>query len=451
MSKRRRNQTLKRRHLIRVHSALMIRALLLYLSFTTFTVKAAELSVAAYPSIQEALNANPNRMLFVPAGDYVITEKIRIRGGRSGLFGPGRIIQQSTDQPIIEIENALGAEIRDLTLTRPEGKMESRNEGVLAIKCRDLVLDNVRVIDNRSPAGAISVRESKDTRISRCLVRNYMRVSIDDRTQNTDWGYAFNCTDGTGISVRYSTGTLIEGNRVIEDNFVPTPEVKAKFKLGDYVKKNAVKGTVMNQQAWDSNYTDAWQQGSGIIVTAPEVSDLTRVIGNHIENAAQGLDIHADHVIVSQNLITNAFIGMKAMHGSRNVLITGNQFVRNSLWAIGLMPGAAAHPATEDKPENADGGSIISNNLISDFGYGDAHWIWGDERSPIKFDTGQQPDDPPLADVIITGNVIHSAGKPRYKYAVIIPGGTNAPRGLHFSNNLFHPGTQGVCNGELPK
>jgi hypothetical protein len=429
----------------------MIRALLLYFTLASFTVKAADLSVAAYPSIQEALNANPNRMLFVPAGDYVITEKIRIRGERSGLFGPGRIIQQSADQPIIEIENAKSAEIRDLTLTRPEGKMESRNEGVLAIKCRDLVIENVRVIDNRSPAAAITVRESKDTRISRCLVRNYMRVSIDDRTQSKDWGYAFNCTDGTGINVDYSTGTLIEGNRVIEDNFVPTPEVKAKYKLGDYVKKNAVKGTIMNQQAWDSNYTDAWQQGSGIVVNAPEVNDLTRVIGNHIENAAQGLDIHADHVIVSQNIITNAFIGMKAMHGSRNVLITGNQFVRNSLWAIGLMPGAAAHPATEDKPENADGGSIISNNIISDFGHGDAHWIWGDERSPIKFDNGQQPDDPPLADVIITGNVMHSIGKPRYKYAVIIPGGPNAPRGLHFSNNLFHPGTQGVCNGEMPE
>ena len=429
----------------------MIRALFLYLTFAIFTVKAADLSVAAYPSIQEALNANPNRMLFVPAGDYVITAKIRIRGERSGLFGPGRIIQQSADQPIIEIENANGAEIRDLTLTRPEGKMESRNEGILAIKCRDLVLDNVRIIDNRSPAGAITVRDSKDTRISRCLVRNYMRVSIDDRTANKELGYAFNCTDGTGISVSYSTGTLIEGNRVIEDNFVPTSEIKAKHKLGDFVKKNAEKGAIINQQMWDANYTDAWQQGSGIIVTAPEVSDLTRVIGNHIENAAQGLDIHSDHVIVSQNIITNAFIGMKAMHGSRNVLITGNQFVRNSLWAIGLMPGAAAHPSTDDKPENADGGSLISNNIISDFGYGDAHWIWGDERSPIKFDTGQQPDDPPLADVIITGNVIHCLGKPRYKYAVIIPGGLNAPRGLHFSNNLFHPGTQGVCNGELPE
>jgi hypothetical protein len=276
-----------------------------------------------------------------------------------------------------------------------------------------------------------------------------MRVSIDDRTVSKDWGYAFNCTDGTGISVSYSTGTLIEANRVVEENLVPTPEIKAKHKLGDYVKKNAVKGALMSQQAWDSGYTDNWQQGSGLVVTAPEVSDLTRILGNHIENAAQGIDLHTDHVIVSNNLIVNSFMGMKAMHGSRNVSITGNQFVKNCLWAIGLMPGAAAHPASDDKPENADGGSIIANNIISDFGHGDAHWIWGDERSPFKFDTGQQPDDPPLTDVIITGNVVNSIGKPRYKYAVIIGGGPNTPRGMHFSNNLLPAGTQGVGNVEL--
>jgi hypothetical protein len=417
--------------------------------FIVVQASAAELSVTAYPSIQAALDANPNRMVFVPAGDYPIKEKIRVRGQRSGLFGPGRIIQQSDNQPIIEIENATEAEIRDLTLTRPEGKMETRNEGILAIKCRDLVIENVRVIDNRSPAGAITLRESQNCRISRCLVRNYMRVSIDDRTASKDWGYAFNCTDGTGISVSYSSGTLIEANRVVEDNLVPTPEIKAKHKLGDYVKKNAVKGAIMSQKAWDSGYTDNWQQGSGLIVTAPEVSDFTRILGNHIENAAQGIDLHSDHVIVSNNIVVNSFMGMKAMHGSRNVIITGNQFVKNCLWAIGLMPGAGAHPASEGKPENADGGSIIANNIISDFGHGDANWIWGDERSPFKFDTGQQPDDPPLADVMITGNVVHSIGKPRYKYAVIIGGGPNTPRGMHFSNNLLPAGTQGVCNQEM--
>lgn len=407
------------------------------------TAAAAELSVTAYPSIQEALNANPGRLIFVPAGDYPITEKIRIRGERSGLFGPGRIIQKSANQPVIEIENANGAEIRDLTLTRADGSMETANEGILAIKCRDLVIDNVRVIDNHTRSGAIALRESTNSRVSHCLVRNYMRVSIDDRTASKEWGYAFNCTDGTGISVAYCTGTLIEGNRIIEENLIPTPEIKARHKLGDYVKKNPQKGTFMSQQAWDAGYTDNWQQGSGLVVTAPEVSDVTRILGNHIQNAAQGIDLHCDHVIVANNIIENSFMGMKAMHGSRNVLITGNQFTKNCLWAIGLMPGAAAHAT------NTDGGSIIANNIISDFGHGHARWIWGDERSPFKFDTGQQPDDPPLTDVIVQGNIVQATGNPRYKYAVIIGGGPNTPRGMHFSGNLLHPGTLGVANVEL--
>lgn len=418
-------------------------ALLIFATLLAAPVLAAELSVTDYPSIQAALDANPNRLLWVPAGDHRIQEKIRIRGERSGLYGLGRIIQENDKQPILEIEKTTAAEIRDLTLTRPEGQMETDHEGILAIQCHDLVIDNVRVIDNRTRSGAIALRESRNCRISRCLVRNYMRVTIDDRTKSLEWGYAFNCTDGTGLSISYSTGTLIEGNRIIEENLIPTPEIKAKHKLGDWVKKNPVRGTFINQQTWDAGYTDNWQQGSGLIVTAPTVSDLTRILGNHIENAAQGIDLHSDHVIVANNIITNSFMGMKAMHGSRNVIITGNQFHKNCLWSIGLMPGAGANA------ENADGGSIIANNIISDFGHGSAHWIWGDERSPFKFDNGQQEDDPPLTDVIVQGNMLHNSGPPRYKYSVIIAGGEKGPKGMHFSNNLLPPGTQGVANVEL--
>jgi hypothetical protein len=414
-------------------------------------LNAAELSVTAYPSIQEALNANPGRMLFVPAGDYTIQEKIRIRGERAGLFGPGRIIQENPEQPVIEIEGASSAELHALTLTRPAGKMETNSEGVLAIRCRDLVIDGLRVIDNRTRSGAITLRECQDSRVSRCLVRNYMRVSVDDRTRSPSAGIAFNCTDGAGISVSYSTGTLIEANRIREENLLPTPEHQQKYQLGKIIKKIAQKPARIDQQLWDTEYTDNWRQGSAIVVTAPEVSDFTRILGNHLENAAQGIDLHCDHVIVAQNTVTNAHIGMKAMHGSRNVLITGNQFSKNDLWAIGLMPGAASHPAEEGKPEtaNTDGGSIIANNIISDFGHGHAHWIWGNERSPFKFEIGQEPDDPPLTDVIVQGNVVQSIGPPRYKYAVIVEGGPNTPRGMHFADNLLHPGTHGVSNTEL--
>ena len=431
------------------HSPNLITAILLVLLASVMHGGAGESNVAPkvtdYPSIQAALDANPSLPIFIPAGDYTIAEKIRLRGDRSGLFGPGRIIQENPEQPILEIENGTGIEISGLTLTRPEGKQVTSKEGILALNCRDLVIENVKVINNQTQSGAITLRDTENSRISRCLVRNYMRVSIDDRTQSAGYGYAFNCTDGAGISVRTSKGTLIEHNRVIEENFRPTIEIKKQHKLGDFVRKNQERGNIVNRKMWDAEYMEAWQQGSGIIVTSPKETDLTRILGNHIENAAQGIDLHCDHVIVSNNVVVNSFIGMKAMHGSSNVLIDGNQFVRNSLWAIGLMPGAAADA------ENRDGGSIIANNIISDFGYGDANWMWGNERSPIKFDTGQQADDPPLTNVLIQGNLIHQGGEARYRYAVIIPGGPKAPTALHFSGNLFPPGKDGVANVELPR
>lgn len=402
------------------------------------------LSSASYPTIQAALDANPGKMVFIPAGDHPISNKIRIRGNNSGLFGPGRIIQTSPDQPILEIEKASGAQVRDLILTRPEGRMETANEGILAIQCGDLVIENVRVIDNRTRSAAIALRECRNCRISKCLVRNYTRISIDDRTANKDlYGYAFRCIDGNGIAVSYSTGTLIEGNTILGEHLRPTLENKKKHDLGRIVKKLPRKPDPVNRKLWDEEYTDNWNQGSAIIVTSPESSDHTRILGNHIQNAAQGIDLHCDRVIVSGNIVDNAFIGMKAMHGSRNVLITGNQFSRNDLWAIGLMPGAAAHA------KNTDGGSIVANNIISDFGHGDCHWIWGTDRSPFKFDNGQKPDDPPLTDVLVQGNVVQAIGAPRFRYAVIIAGGDNAPRGLRFSNNLFHPGTSGIANREI--
>ena len=71
----------------------------------TLSAPSADLSVTDHDSIQAAFDAHPNRMLYLPAGDYLIQEKIRIRVDRSGLFGPGRIIPHNADQPIPELEN----------------------------------------------------------------------------------------------------------------------------------------------------------------------------------------------------------------------------------------------------------------------------------------------------------------------------------------------------------
>ncbi len=423
-----------------------------------------EIRIADYPSLLEAVKSNPGRLLYLPPGDYEIGETLRFDRDHSGLCGPGRIIQTNPEVPIIEVNHAEDVLLRDLTLMRPEGKTDTSREGIMARDSRDLRIENVRVLDNRTQAAAILLRGCSDCRIQNCLVQNYMKLAIDDRTQSPHYGYAFNCIDGTGISVNACTGTLIQGNRVIEKNLLPTPEIKERYKLGSFVKKNPQKGSIINQEAWDAEYVNNWHQGSAIIVSSPESSDRTQILDNTIENAAQGIDLHCDHVIVAQNIVNNAFMGMKAMHGSRNVLILGNQFIKNDLWSIGLMPGASSHAAgfeengVRSANANCDGGSIIANNIISDFGYGHAHWIWGSGGSPFKFDAGQLPHNPPLTDVIVSGNVLYDLGRepgesespPRYRYAVSISKADTGPQRLRFFNNILPPGTAGVANVELP-
>ena len=335
---------------------------------------------------------------------------------------------------------------------------------------------NLRILDNRTKSGSIYILNCTATDVVDCRIRNYMRLAVDDRTrsesENRDWGYAFNCIDGTGIIVKGSSDTLLRGNRVVEEELLPTPEVKQEFKLGQFVKRADRKGELVSEDVWNQGYVNNWHQGSAILVG--NQNRRTRVLGNHVQNAAQGIDIHSDQVIVSNNIVDNAFIGMKAMHGSRNVIIANNQFSRNDLWAIGLMPGVASHsgiPATADspaQPPNVDGGSIISGNVISDFGYGSSYWIWGrpDDRHdgcfPIRLDAGQKPDDPPLSDVLVQGNIIYDTGKdqivedgqlrsagPRYRYAVFIHPAETGPKNITFTGNIFHAGEDGVSNREL--
>lgn len=403
-----------------------------------------ELSVADYPSVQAAIDANPGRIVYVPSGEYRITEKIRIRGNGGGLQGPGVIIQTNAEHPIIEIDAAADVLLRDIHLSRPSENATTGFEGILAIDCRDLVIENVRVTDNRTRSASIRLHRTQNCRISRCVIENYSRISIDDRTANTQlYGYAFHCIDGTGIGISESTGTLIEFNRVQEKHLRPTKEIRDEYRLGHFAKKNVEKPPGMNPDVWAAEYVDNWHQGSAILVTTPEVTRNTRILGNLILNAAQGIDLHCDHVTVSGNMVENAFVGMKAMHGSRNVLIIGNQFSKNDLWAIGLMPGATS------KAGNTDGGSIIANNIISEFGYGDSNWVWGNTRSPLRFDRGQIESNPPLTDVLVQGNVIDSEGPPRFEYSVIIEHGTTAPKNLRFIGNMFTPGTSGICNQTL--
>ncbi|WP_165247201.1 right-handed parallel beta-helix repeat-containing protein [Paludisphaera soli] len=433
-------------------------------------VAASEVSTRDYPSIQAAIDANPGKVVEVPSGVHEIRETLRIGGEGGGLVGRGRIVQMDAAKAIVRIDHADGAVLQGLTLTRPEGARETTAEAVLITDSVDVTLADLRVIDNQTRSGAISVRSCRGTQVRDCLVKNYQRVDVDDRTDTPDQGFAFKCIIGTGILVDDSQGTLIRGNRVREDRLVATPEVKKQFELGRIIKKNAVRGRIASARDWERGETDNWMQGTAIFVGGPRTTDCAQVIGNLVERAGQGFDIHADHVVLSQNIVNDALIGMKAMHGSRHVIVSNNQFIKNSLWSIGMMPGAASLPARAAegsdpaRAANVDGGSIIANNVISDFGMGQTNWIWGEDHlgCPIRFDHAQVPENPPLADVVVTGNVVYDTGRdailkdgkpevvpPRYRFAVLIEPGDSTPVGLHFSSNILHPGVHGVSNAEL--
>lgn len=436
-------------------------------------------------SIQRAIDANPGRPVHVPAGDYVISRALRLTSSGSGLWGSGRIIQENPEAEIVTFEGVNDIHLKDLVLTRAAGRMETQRPGVRIVRCDTVRIDNVQILDNRGDLAAIFAAYCQNLQIKNSLIQNYSRIAIDDRTSIPFLGYAFNCINGTGMLIRHSTGTLLEGNRIIETILLPTPALKEKHALGKFTKKNAQKGSNVSQTMWDDEYFNGWHQGAAIQITKGETSDFVQIIGNYIENAAQGIDIHGDRVVVTSNIVNNAFIGMKAIHGSRNLILVGNQFIRNDLWSIQLQPGTASHHAFSKEqaggpdpsdPEaltwsinragaNVDGYSVIAHNIISDFGYGTARWMWqhAENAAPIQFNVSPMPErGPPLTDVLIVGNVLHDVGRdkildggeyrlepPRYRYAVRVGSGPHAPRGLRFSDNLLHPGTQGVSEFPL--
>jgi hypothetical protein len=424
------------------------------------------LSVSGYGSIQEALDHNPGRLLYVPAGDYAIHDAIRITTAGSGLWGYGRIVQENPDASILALSSAANVRISDLTLTRAPGRLDSTREAITADGCESLVIERVNIVDNRSQRPGIRVTGSPRCQVKGCTIENYMRLGVDDRTKSADWGFAFNVIDGTGMDIRDCVGALVAYNRIVEQAYRPTPEIKEKYHLGDFCKMNPTKGALVSQAMWEEKYYNAWHQGAALHIAAPETGDYIQIIGNYIANAAQGLDIQGDHVIVSQNIVNDAFIGMKAMHGARNVIIDANQFSKDDLWSIGLMPGAASHaagrPGARTQKANVDGYHIVAHNIISDFGYGSAYWMWHDNRMSayaIRLEKGQKPENPPLRDVLLLDNLLYDSGRdgilvdgkpvtqgPRFKYSVFITPGPLGPQGMHLNHNLWDPGTEGVIN-----
>ncbi len=141
----------------------------------------------SYASIQEALDANPGRMIHVPSGDHEITTKILIKADRSGLYGSGRIIQKNAGQPILAVEQAEGVRLRD---PHPHPRPRGHGDRVGGLSPRSAAATSWSRTCGSStiapePPGS-RLRRCVASQVHRCLVQDYQRVSVDDRTANPE-------------------------------------------------------------------------------------------------------------------------------------------------------------------------------------------------------------------------------------------------------------------------
>ena len=427
---------------------------------------------AAAPSADNALqalvDAHAGQIIILQGGEYRLTRALRITQDNTELIGPARIVQTNEKEPMVIIEGAKHVRLAELGLTRSPGHQEAQRGGVEAQDCQDLELSRLRISDNHSHS-SILVRASRDITVTGCTITDYKGNAVDDRTGNSSlYGFAFKSIDGTGIQMIEVQGAVIRDNRIQEFRFWPTKELRDKYDLGSLTVIPQERGRLMDKDIFETHYTNNWHQGAAIQVTSPEKSREIIITGNYISHPAQGLDLHCDQVSVTNNVISHAMIGMKAMHGAKNVLIDGNQFAYCDLWGLLLMPGAASHASgVPGKPgENTDGGTVVSNNIFSNFGFGDQYWNWVNhhndvpERNVIALLGGQLAENPSIRNLLVTGNVVYDSGRdtvlldgkwvaapPRYFYALYVEQQKQpVPLNVRVSGNLLDAGLEGAAN-----
>lgn len=440
-------------------------------------------SVTEYDSIQAAIDANPGSMIHVPEGRYEIDTPLRLTHDYTGLYGYGTIVQMNPDAPVLHGEGTVGIRLRDLTFRRAPDSPNATEPGLRFDGCRNLTIDSVRVLECKSRQPGIALSSCKDATLRDSEIIDYKCIAVDDRTSddpNNAYGYAFKCIDGTGLVASHCVGLKVQNNRVVEYALLPTREMQATHDLGALTEgRFPTRPGQLGASAVARGRVDNWHQGSAVLISQ---CDNVAVTGNYVENCAQGFDIHSDNVVVANNTVFRGMMGVKMTHGARNVLVEGNLLRGMDLWGILLNPGTGSNygkdaTASEPvRPANVDGGTIVANNLITEQGYGNEYWNWGGAPGrggagtyPIALYDAQIHDEPPLRDVLFTGNLVYHVGrdgvvegdkieqpKPRYPYAVYIGSwhgpldqSPTAPEGVIFGDNLFHPGSQGVSNVPL--
>lgn len=247
---------------------------LLCLTAASGALGAPFISIADYPSIPEAVAQNPGRRLYVPSGRYVLTNAVVFNADDTELEGPGTLVQSNPAAAVIEVR-AHRVRLRDLTLTRAPGNTETDRDAVLATDAEFFRVENVRIHDNHSGGASVRLQNCRFARVERCTIKDYKRVTVDDRTANALYGYAFRCLDGNGVIVQGGRGNWILDNHIIEHRLLPTREIKERHQLGDLTEgRQPTRFGELGRALEKSRFARNWHQGSAIVVTGPRGNRL---------------------------------------------------------------------------------------------------------------------------------------------------------------------------------
>lgn len=428
------------------------------------------LSLAGAPddlSLQARIDRAAGEVVSLAGHEWRVDRPVRLdENSASGLAGPGTIVQTDPDQPIVEVEHATGVSLSDLTLTRAEPERDSTAPGLLVSDTRRISVQSVRIEHNHSQRGAVELRGVSEATITACEVLDYKRIGLDDRTGPPNstaaelYGYAFRCLDGTGILIADSRWVTVDACRIVERRLHPTRETRDAHGLGDLVdgRYPATTGRLATG-VLRRRYARNWHQGSAILISGPSTTAHVMVRDTLIDNAGQGIDIHADEVTCLGNRIDGAMIGIKATHGSSRLALIDNDVRHAVLWGIYCGAGSAS------TPDNRDEQILIAANRVIDCGAGEEAWNWtGDKEDPagsrgIYLDAPQLPESPPLRHVRIIANTVgHTGVAPAYAYPLCIAAQSRSaagepvyPEGLVVFGNHLTAGWEGLANVDLAR
>lgn len=317
-------------------------------------------------AIQQALDAGKG-VVELPAGRYRLTATLRVPS-KSGLRGPGTLYMEADATTLMNADEATSLTDIRLDGFRVEKQfvMNSVHDGIRIVGARNVVIDGVEVTGISCCYG-ISLERCENFAIRNCYIHDF---KSDWTERKLPGGRSL---DSLGIHLRYSKWGQVTGNRIENLN---------------------VSEASANAMAYQ---TDGINPGW--------CSQLV-IANNIIRNVGEGIDlVHCESTAVTGNAIDTCWhFGIKVIHGSRLVTLTGNTIRDASLAGMSLYFGGSNNGESYGNVVN--GNTIANTGAITRAEDASAKGIWrGWPTCGIEIVNDNQPNNS-VHDYVITGNVI---------------------------------------------